>query len=152
MIIQEDTRQQSGKHKAKHGYFEVNDIDVIRSKLPYGDYCKPPAVAVDTKQGIHEIAVNLCGAMSERARVREECKLAKMAGAELIFLIEDGAYTQPSDLIGKEFHLLSGKTVSGQQLYLAMQTMSARYGCRFEFCPPSEAGRRIVGLLSNGEE
>lgn len=154
MVIEEDTRQQAGKHEAKHKTFSEMGVEVLRSKLAFGDYCLPPTVAVDTKASIMEIAGNLCGAQKETARVREEMKLARACGAVLIFLIEVGKYKTPADLIGETFRLKSGKVVEGIQLYRAMETCAARYGCRFEFCPPSEAGRRVMELLrgdGNGE-
>ena len=154
MLLVEDTRQQTGKHEAKHKTFSEMGVEVLRSKLAFGDYCLPPSIAVDTKASIMEIAGNLCGSQKETARVREEMKLARACGAVLIFLVEVGKYKQPADLIGESFRLKSGKVVEGIQLYRAMETCAARYGCRFEFCPPSEAGRRVMELLrgdGNGE-
>ena len=152
MVIEEDTRQQAGKHEAKHKAFSEMGVEVLRSKLAFGDYCLPPRVAVDTKASIMEIAGNLCGSQKETARVREEMKLARACGSVLIFLIEVGKYKQPADLIGESFRLKSGKVVEGIQLYRAMETCAARYGCRFEFCPPSEAGRMVMELLTRGDK
>ena len=149
MII-EDTRQQAGKHEAKHKSFDQLGVRVIRSKLAFGDYALPPAVAVDTKASIQEIAANLCGSRDETKRVTAEMKLARACGSTLIFLVEVGKYSKPSDLIGERFVLMSGKVISGEQLYRAMETVSARYGCRFEFCPPAEAGRKVIELLKDG--
>lgn len=154
MQLVEDTRQQAGKHEAKHRAFSEMGVEVFRSKLAFGDYCLPPSIAVDTKASIMEIAGNLCGSQKETARVREEMKLARACGSVLIFLIEVGKYKTTSDLIGETFRLKSGKVVEGIQLYRAMETCAARYGCRFEFCPPSESGRRVLELLrgdGNGE-
>lgn len=152
MVIEEDTRQQAGKHEAKHKAFSEMGVEVFRSKLAFGDYCLPPSIAVDTKASIMEIAGNLCGSQKETARVREEMKLARACGSVLIFLIEVGKYKQPADLIGGTFRLKSGKVVEGIQLYRAMETCAARYGCRFEFCPPSEAGRMVMELLTRGDK
>lgn len=152
MVIEEDTRQQAGKHEAKHKAFSEMGVEVFRSKLAFGDYCLPPTVAVDTKASIMEIAGNLCGSQKETARVREEIKLARACGSVLIFLIEVGKYKTPADLIGESFRLKSGKVVEGIQLYRAMETCAARYGCRFEFCPPSEAGRMVMELLTRGDK
>jgi len=152
MLLVEDTRQQTGKHEAKHKTFSEMGVEVLRSKLAFGDYCLPPTVAVDTKASIMEIAGNLCGSQKETARVREEMKLARACGAVLIFLIEVGKYKTPADLIGESFRLKSGKVVEGIQLYRAMETCAARYGCRFEFCPPSEAGRRVLELLRGDKD
>lgn len=144
MVVLEDTRQQAGKHE------NLSDLDVVRSKLPFGDYALPPRIAVDTKASLHEITQNLCGSQKERSRFIRECKLAKQCGSVLVFLIETGAYKKPSDLIGQDILLLSGKKVPGLQLYRAMTIVSERYGCRFEFCERSETGRRIMEILGNG--
>lgn len=144
MVILEDTRQQAGKHE------NLSDLDVVRSKLPFGDYALPPRIAVDTKASLHEITQNLCGSAKERSRFIRECKLAKECGAVLVFLIETGAYKVPADLIGQDILLLSGKMVPGVQLYRAMMIVSERYGCRFEFCPRADTGRRIMEILGNG--
>ena len=148
MMLIEDTRQKVGKHDKKGDFWKQSGIEVVRCKLPFGDYAAPPSIAVDTKASLHEIATNLCGSMREQSRVREECKLAQNSGATLVFLIEVGKYKTISDLIGQTIHLKSGKTVPGEQLYRAMTIMSERYGCRFEFCQPKDSGKRILEILS----
>lgn len=52
MILFCDTRQQKGKHKLKEEYFESQEIEIIRTKLPYGDYATPEnsKIAIDTKK------------------------------------------------------------------------------------------------------
>lgn len=145
MVIIEDTRQQAGKHE------NLTELNALRCKLPFGDYALPPKIAVDTKASLHEITQNLCGSQKERARFIRECKLAKDCGSVLVFLIETGAYKTPADLIGQDILLLSGKRVPGVQLYRAMMIVSERYGCRFEFCPRAETGKRIVEILSDGK-
>ena len=145
--IIEDTRQQAGKHEQKHKHFEAEGVAVIRSKLPVGDYALAPRISVDTKAGLYEIAANLCGDFAERQRFTKECKAARMIGCELVVLVENGKYNKPRDLIGREIKLKSGQTIKGEQLYRAMEITAARYGVRFEFCKPSETGRRILEIL-----
>lgn len=41
-VIVEDTRQQAGKHDAKHEWWGRNGFTLVRSKLAYGDYCLMP--------------------------------------------------------------------------------------------------------------
>jgi hypothetical protein len=144
MRVIEDSRQQAGKHD------NLSGLDLLRCKLPFGDYALPPKIAVDTKASLHEITQNLCGSQKERARFIRECKLAKECGSVLVFLIETGAYKTPADLIGQDILLLSGKRVPGVQLYRAMMIVSERYGCRFEFCPRAETGKRIMEILQDG--
>ena len=147
----EDTRQKAEKHKTKHKYFAAEGIGVTRCALPYGDYAPPPKVAVDTKEGIAEIAYNMCSSSKEKTRFKNECIKAKEDGCKLIFLIEDTKFSQISDLYGTKVHLYSGQTVPGNQLALAMHIMSERYGCEYLFCRPEDAGRKIMELLNETE-
>lgn len=153
LAIIEDTRQKADKHEAKHQFWAEIGVGYMRSALAFGDYIKAPAVAVDTKQDIYEIGMNMCGNSKEKHRFAAECKKAKDFGCKLIFLIEDRNFTEISDLYGKQIHLHNGMTVPGDQLATAMHTMSGRYGCEFMFCDPRESGKRIIELLEskNGE-
>ena len=146
----EDSRQQTGKHDIKHLSFKNAGVEVVRCKLPFGDYAAPPAISVDTKANMDEIAANICG--KEHTRFINECKAAKAAGCQLIILVENEVNISSLS----EVHLwknprsvYSPKCVQGPQLQRAMQTISERYGVRFEFCTPEEAGSRIVELLSD---
>ena len=153
LAIIEDTRQKADKHEAKHQFWAEIGVGYMRSALAFGDYIKAPTVAVDTKQDIYEIGMNMCGNSKEKHRFAAECKKAKDCGCKLIFLIEDRNFTEISDLYGKQIHLHNGMTVPGDQLATAMHTMSGRYGCEFMFCDPRESGRKIIELLEskNGE-
>lgn len=146
----EDSRQQTGKHDIKHLSFKNAGVEVVRCKLPFGDYAAPPAISVDTKANMDEIAANICG--KEHTRFINECKAAKAAGCQLIILVENEVNISSLS----EVHLwknprsvYSPKCVQGPRLQKAMQTISERYGVRFEFCTPEEAGSRIVELLSD---
>lgn len=143
----EDTRQKKDLHKIKHDYWDSEHIVLIRSALPFGDYIAAPDKAVDTKQNIHEIALNLCGSGNEKRRFSNECRKAKDAGCQLIFLIEDSAYKDINDLYGKQIYIHNGQIVPGDQLATAMYTVQNRYGCRFIFCRPEEAGKIISRIL-----
>ena len=149
MRIVEDTRQQAGKHANKHTAFKEAGAKVIRSKLPFGDYALAPTVAVDTKQDVKEIAMNMCGSAKEKARFREECKLAKDSGCRLIILIEDPRLNSSADLIGRKVQLHTGRLIDGTQLARAMAVTSERYGVEFMFCDPEQTGKMIMELLTN---
>lgn len=153
LAIIEDTRQKADKHEAKHQFWAEIGVGYMRSALAFGDYIKAPAVAVDTKQDIYEIGMNMCGNSKEKHRFAAECKKAKDFGCKLIFLIEDRNFTEISDLYGKQIHLHNGMTIPGDQLATAMHTMSGRYGCEFMFCDPRQSGQKIIELLEskNGE-
>lgn len=152
MVILEDTRQKKGKHDLKENWFAENDVMLFRSKLFAGDYCLPPAIAVDTKQNLMEIAGNICGNAAERKRFREECKAAQTAGCKLVFLVEHGkTVKEAADLIGRKIKLGNGRIIQGDQLFNAMAIIQERYGCSFEFCAPECTGQRIKEILENGQ-
>lgn len=149
MMIVEDTRQKIGKHENKHSYWSGSGSEWIRCGLPFADYWPAPKVAIDTKQDIQEITLNMCGAAKEKARFREECKKAQAAGCKLIVLIEDSRYKVPEDLFGQKIWLHNGQTVPGDQVFMAMRMHEERYGCEFWFCDPAESGKVIQELLED---
>lgn len=149
-IIVEDTRQQANKHKVKHESFAADGDTVFRSKLLFGDYALPPSVAVDTKQDILEIAQNMCGSASEKRRFAKECHTARLCESKLVFLIEDGRFSHPKDLLTHTFRLHNGVEISGKQLATAMSVMAHRYGVEFRFCKPADAARIIKEILEDG--
>jgi ribosome-associated protein len=61
MTIIEDTRQQASKHEIKHKYFEENGINILRSKLPIGDYARLDnlSLVIDTKKDIQELILDV---------------------------------------------------------------------------------------------
>lgn len=149
MVILEDSRQQKGKHDLKHEYFATEGIEVVRTKLLFGDYALwGGLISVDTKANVEEIAQNIGGA--EHARFREECKLAKKVGGRLVILVEnEHGYRTVDDVIlwVNPNYRKTARSIEGPRLAKAMHTMSERYGVQFEFCSPEEAGERIVKLL-----
>ena len=152
MVIQEDTRQQAGKHDIKHAYFSENGVDLVRCKLPFGDYAPVPPVSIDTKNSMDEIAANICG--KEHTRFINECKAAKSAGCQLIILVENTVgisdISQVHTWVNPRI-IYSDKCVQGDRLQKAMETISERYGVKFLFCEPADAGRQIKELLSEWE-
>lgn len=149
MVILCDTRQKVGKHDLKHDYFTAEGVDIVRTKLPFGDYALWGAsTAVDTKANVEEIAGNIGG--KEHARFREECKLAQKCGGQLVILVENEHGFDSIDAVKAWVNPNPRKTarsIEGPRLAKAMKTMSDRYGVRFEFCAPEEAGKRILQLL-----
>ena len=150
MWIIEDTRQQAGKHQKKHEWWDTNGDSLIRCKLPFGDYALPPKVSVDTKANLTEIATNMCGALSEQKRFKTECVRARECGCRLVFLVESSINSKDK-LFEKKIMLGNGKEIKGEQLYMAMETMSSRYGCSFVFAKPSEAAQKINEILNETE-
>lgn len=150
IAIIEDTRNQSGKHEEKHTRWAEQGVLLTRSKIIVGDYCLPPAVAVDTKASMSEIAQNIGGTREEHQRFIREVKLAQEIGTQLYILVEntDGINTV-EDVIRwtnprTEY---SPKCIQGPRLAKAMRTIESRYGCVFMFCHPDEAAETIIDLL-----
>ena len=148
MIIQEDTRQKAGKHDVKHDYFAEHGVELVRCKLPFGDYALVPSISIDTKENMDEIAMNICG--SEHKRFINECKAAKAAGCSLVVLVENTLGITDISQVHKWINprvVYSSKCVQGPRLQKAMETISERYGVRFMFCRPEDAGRIITEIL-----
>lgn len=151
--IIEDSRQQAGKHEAKHAAWDAHGDKYYRCALPCGDYALFPRVSVDTKANMQEIAQNIGGTTKEHERFRRELQLAQTYGCHLYVLVEneDGI----SDLQGVESWVNprlidSPKAITGQRLARAMATMQERYGCTFLFCAPDRAAGIIHYLLERG--
>lgn len=155
-VIFEDTRQQAGKHGAKHAWWEEQGFSLVRTKLAFGDYCLPPAVAVDTKASLAELAYDID---QDHARFRRELVGARDAGTRLFVLVEneDGVrdlaglsrwVESPADF-AKRVH--AKRRIEGKRLARACATMQGRYGCSFLFCRPGEAAGVVTRLLMGGE-
>ena len=150
MVLIEDTRQKTGKHKKKHEWWTAHGDEVIRCELPFGDYALPPTCVVDTKADLMEIATNMCGPRKEQKRFKNECVRAQECGCKLYFLIESGEGAI-DDLIGKTIRLGSGRFITGDQLAIAMHVMQDRYGCTFLFCK-KENSAEIINILLTWEK
>lgn len=150
LILQEDSRQQAGKHKNIHAYCSQHGIEIIRTKLLVGDYMLTGAgsggISVDTKMGIPEIASNC---FQEHERFREECERAQKCGIKLVILIEeippDGdldKWRTPLDRYGRPRYLFDPST-----LKKVMATMTERYGVEFRFCDGRSTGKVLLEIL-----
>lgn len=148
--IIEDSRQQAGKHEQKHKWWAEHSTPLIRSKIVVGDYCRPPAVSVDTKAGLPEIAQNIGGNKAEHTRFINELKLAREIGTRLFVLIEtEDPIERVEDVAGWRNPRLDyyPQAITGARLSKAMRTIEERYGCTFVFCRPEESAEKIEELL-----
>lgn len=152
MILIEDTRQVVGKHKLKNEYFKKMGIEVVRSKLLFGDYQNPqnPNIAIDTKKDIQELIGDLT---KDHERFKRELQLAKKCGAKLIILIEDEKVTCINDLytwynwrLKKSPKATKGSTLA-KMLY-TIENNTEDYNCQFTFTKKSECGAKIIELLT----
>ena len=113
MIIVEDTNQKTDKHGAVNEYFAEHGIEVIRQRLPCGDYVAMNDkmadvfdrkarrkisvkmmdligtynVCVDEKYSIQELCQNVCG--PQHARFRDELVLAQNNGIKLYVVVRN---------------------------------------------------------------
>lgn len=156
-ILADDKVQEMLDRKAKRG-IEPKKMDFV------GTY----TVVVDTKRDMTEIEGNLVG--KAHARFRDELILAQNNGIQLYVLVEntDGIntiqdvfkYTSQRRLRwlrykklheeGRALHVVipSKPPVSGEQLAKIMLTMEKRYGCKFVFCHPKQAGAKVLEILT----
>ena len=185
VTILEDSNNKPGKHKIKNDFWAQNGIEVIRQRLPVGDYALMndkirdvfarkekrgiPVkmmdllgtydVVIDSKRDILELVGDVCGEAHDR--FRDECILAQNNGIRLIVLVEneDGitdlrdlhSWVNPRLFIRKLGRQVYPKAVRGQTLMKACMTMEKKYGVKFLFCHPYEAGQRILELLRGDE-
>ena len=155
-VLQIDTRQKPGKHDLKHRHFENSGIKTIRTKLYVGDYSYVGGtVCVDTKENIQELASNID---QQHERFRNEMVKAREAGYTLVFLVEnsDGVtdlstlakWVNPRNAINRRKGLRP--PISGERLAKACATMQTKYGVRFLFCKPEDAGAMVLEILEKG--
>lgn len=151
MILFCDTRQQKGKHKLKEEYFESQGIEIIRTKLAFGDYQNPQntSVVIDTKKDIQELIGDLT---KDHERFRNELLLSKKCGTKLIILIEDEKVTCINDLYNWYNWRLkkSPKATKGSTLAKMLYTIEHNtedYNCQFIFTKKSECGAKILEIL-----
>ena len=148
MVIIEDTRQQAGKHDTKHEWFAQNGVELVHSKIAFGDYCLPPKVSIDTKENMDEIANNICG--QAHKRFINECKAAKAAGCHLYILVENELGITDLSQVHEWQNprvIYSPNCVQGPRLQKAMETIQERYGVTFLFCDPADSANIITELL-----
>lgn len=143
-LIVVDTREKG--HKKILEYFDKVGQDYIVSKLDAGDYMlyKNYDVIIDKKDGLLELAGNLCRA-TEHERINREIARAKALNCkEFVFLIQDSKIKSVEDI--KKWKSPYTK-VKGETLLKIMQTMKKRYGVRFVIVPKKDMGKTIMKLL-----
>ena len=145
-LIIVDTREKGHKKILEH--FEKVGQDYIISKLDAGDYMihKNPTTIIDKKDGLLELAGNLCHT-TEHERIKREIAKAKDLGCKnFIFLIQDSKIKSIQDIINWS----SPHTkVKGATLLKIMATMTKKYNVRFIIVPKKEMGAKIIELLNN---
>ena len=153
MVVVEDSRNQTGKHKNINAYLESVGVRVIRSKMIVGDYTLPAdqRICIDTKKDMVEVSQNI---FQDHARFRRECELAKDCGIHLIVLIEDNTVANWDELLKwvNPQPNRSALTPNGERCYKVMKAMEYSYGVEFQFCKKKDTGKRILQILTEGKD
>lgn len=151
MICQIDSREKTRAIQKILAEFESQGIKHFVSKLPVGDYINldNPKIAIDRKQSLAEVAVNVG---QDHARFKRELERAQEYGIHLIFLVEHGGQIKTLEDVQswnnprlKEHPL----ALTGPRLYKIMLTMQNKYGIEWLFCDKRVTGKRIIELLTN---
>lgn len=129
--------------------FEENGIDYVKQKLNVGDYYNPdnPAVVVDRKQNLGEVASNLT---SDRARFAREAHRATESGLKLIVLIEHGENVKTLTDVPEWRNPIRARhheAISGRDLMEQMLKMTRTHAVEWRFCDKSETGKEIIKIL-----
>ena len=143
-LIVVDTREKKNKSILK--YFDKVNQDYVISKLDAGDYMiyKDYKTIIDKKDGLLELAHNLCNT-SEHERIKREIKKAKQLGCvNFIFLIQDSKIKTVEDV---QSWTSSYTKVKGSTLYKIMKTMKEKYNVHFMFVSKKDIGKIIIDLL-----
>jgi hypothetical protein len=146
-IIIADTRERKNKHILD--YFEKNNQDYIISKLESGDYMyyKDYSTIIDKKDGLKELAYNLCR-QAEHDRVIREIELAQSFGCKnFIFLVQCNVKSEEDIKKWKSPHT----KVKGEVLLKVLKTFAEHHNCRFIFCERKKMGERIIELLGGND-
>ena len=153
MVVVEDSRNQTGKHKNINAYLESVGVRVIRSKMIVGDYTLPAdqRICIDTKKDMVEVSQNI---FQDHARFRRECELAKDCGIHLVVLIEDNTVANWDELLKwtNPQPNRSALTPNGERCYKVMKAMEYSYGVEFQFCKKNDTGKRILQILTEGKD
>lgn len=143
-IIICDTREKGNKKILQH-FADVGQ-DYIISKLDAGDYMlyKDYTTIIDKKDGLLELAGNLCHTQEHERIKREIAKARELGCINFVFLIQDNKIKSTEDIA----NWTSPHTkVKGETLLKIMRTMKDKYGVRFIIVPKKNMGGMIMKLL-----
>lgn len=143
-IIICDTREKGNRKILE--YFDSVEQDYIISKLDAGDYAlfKDYNTIIDKKDGLLELAGNLCHTQEHERIKREIAKARELGCKNFIFLIQDNKIKTLEDI--KSWTSPHTK-VKGETLFKIMATMKQKYNVRFIIVPKKNMGEMIMKLL-----
>lgn len=153
MQIQVDTREHAKEWERIRKQFDRLNVQYFRSKLYVGDYMDldNPRLVIDRKKNLQE----LCGNVTQQHdRFIAELSRARDAGIKLIVLCEHGGgITCTEDIYfwSNPRLKMNPNAMKGQTLCRVLLTISKKYDVTFEYCYPTQTGRRIIELLGGGD-
>lgn len=168
----QDTREKVGKKTEIDDYFKQQNIKLLRSKLPYGDYCRVDKMnlTIDVKMS----ALELFNCMTkDHIRFRNEIKGANDFGIGIVILIEENDYYATLDTFRDWYRIPVWKSdgwqtssngtqrfkthrkgepmtkVDVSAIVKAMKTMQEKYAVLFKFTTKERCGADIINILHN---
>ena len=139
--------QAGSRDKHIKSYLDRNGIEYTVRALDVGDYLlEGGTITVDRKHGMDEITKNLTN-KADHARFMREVRRAYAARITLIVLVEQRGIKGTNDVL-KWRSKHSG--VTGSAVVREMFRLQMAYGVKFLFCDPRSTGRRIMEILTGG--
>lgn len=158
-VIVNPTMQDMLDRKAKRG-IEPKKMDFL------GTY----DVCVDSKADIKELCQNVCSRSHDR--FKDECILAQNNGIQLYILVENESFriranvespyiskldelhrwVNPRLWIRKNGRQVYPNATRGKTLMAACKSMEKKYGVKFIFCKPQDAGHKVIELLGGNKD
>ena len=126
---------------------------IAHSKLYCGDYMSLDNArhVVDRKKDLNELCGNVC---QQHERFRAELARAQEMGIKITILCEHGGNIRSLEappLWQNPRRKKSPKAMNGDRLFKVLSTMKRKYNVDFQFCDKRQTGRRIMEILSDGE-
>lgn len=153
MVIQVDTREKARAIAGILRHFEKENIRVLSSKLPVGDYMSldNARLVIDRKQNLAELCGNVC---QQHSRFKRELQTAQDCEIKLVILCEHGGQIKSLEDVRKWKNprsAISPLAMSGERLYAVLLTMGKRYNIDYVFCDKRCTGKEIVRILQDGQ-
>lgn len=149
-----DTREKPKAVQTIMKQFEAAGVRVIRTKLWVADYqlFDNPHLVVDRKANLQELVGNVC---QQHKRFAAELARAQEVGISVVVLVEHGGGIKSLEDVPNWVNprlKVSPLAVSGERLYKILKAMEYTYKVRFEFCTKAQTGKRILQILTEGND
>lgn len=147
-----DSREKPSATKRIKAQFDEAGIRYETSKLLFGDYMdySRPHIVIDRKQNIAELAKNCT---REHERFRAELERAKVAGAQLVILVEQNRYKSGDEWISvndyTDLMLWSSPhtTIRGEKVFRVLASWVNKYNLSVMFCDKRQTGKKILQII-----